>query len=66
MSGHDLTILQAAQAILREQGLERVRQAASLEERMCANQALLAAVCIEDYLRRVDELALVASHGWET
>lgn len=56
MSGHDLTILQAAQAILREQGLERVRTAGNLEERMCANAALVASVSIEDYLNRVDAL----------
>lgn len=53
MSGqHDSTILQAAAAILRDAGIERVRTAVSLAERRCANDALLAAVTIEHYLEQ--------------
>ncbi len=56
VSTHERTILVAAAAILRDDGIERVRAAETLEERFCANAALRASVDIEGYLDRVDAL----------
>ena len=52
----ELTILRAAENLLREAGINLVREATLLEERECANAALLASVNIADYLRRADAL----------
>lgn len=50
------TILQAAANMLRDNGIARVREARSIEERECANSALLASVTIEQYIAQVDNL----------
>ena len=56
MSDHDRTILKAAASILRDDALDRARQATTDDERRAVNEALLGHICIERYLAALDDL----------
>ena len=49
-------MLTAAANMLRTEGIQRVHDASDMDERACANSALLASVTIEQFLKQADDL----------